>query len=73
MGEGHSVRSALSLLEAAVRRKVEAVLCAHGLFSPELCILVACSGGPDSLALLDTFDRLRRAGGARIVCAHAKP
>jgi len=72
MGEGHSVRSALSLLEAAVRRKVEAVLRAHGLFSPERRILVACSGGPDSLALLDAFDRLRRAGGARIVCAHVE-
>ena len=55
-----------------MRRKVEAVLRAHGLFSPERRILVACSGGPDSLALLDAFDRLRRAGGARIVCAHVE-
>ena len=53
-----------------MRKKVERVLRAHGFFSPARAVLVACSGGADSLVLLDVLARLRTAGGPRIVCAH---
>ena len=55
-----------------MQTKVEHVLRAHDFFSPLRHILVACSGGVDSLALLDVLDRFRRAGGAHITCAHVE-
>ena len=57
-------------MELIVQKLVERVLRAHDFFRPARTLLVACSGGPDSLALLDVLDILRAAGGAELVCAH---
>ena len=57
-------------MELIVQKLVERVLRAHDFFRPTRTLLVACSGGTDSLALLDALDILRAAGGAELVCAH---
>jgi len=57
-------------MEMIVQKLVERVLRAHDFFRPARTLLVACSGGTDSLALLDALDILRAAGGAELVCAH---
>ena len=53
-----------------LQQQVERVLRAHNFFSPTCTLLVACSGGVDSLALLDVLFVLQSSGGAQIVCAH---
>lgn len=57
-------------MELIVQKLVERVLRAHDLLRPARTLLVACSGGTDSLALLDALDILRATGGAELVCAH---
>mgnify|MGYP000897989563 FL=1 len=57
-------------MELIVQKLVERVLRAQDFFHPARTLLVACSGGTDSLALLDVLERLRAAGGAQIICAH---
>lgn len=57
-------------MELIVQKIVECVLRAHDLFYPVRKLLVACSGGTDSLALLDALDILYAAGGAQLICAH---
>ena len=57
-------------MELIVQKLVERVLRAQDFFRPARTLLVACSGGTDSLALLDVLERLRAAGGAQIICAH---
>ena len=56
--------------ELTLQKYVEQILRVQGLFRPECTLLVACSGGTDSLALLDVLEVLRHAGGARIIAAH---
>mgnify|MGYP001017493752 CR=1 FL=1 len=46
------------------------VLRAHDLLCPQRTLLVACSGGTDSLVLLEVLNILRAADGAQLVCAH---
>ena len=53
-----------------LQQHVACVLRAHDFFCPARTLLVACSGGTDSLTLLDILDILRVAGGARLACAH---
>jgi len=57
-------------MELIVQKLVERVLRAHDFFRPARTLLVACSGGTDSLALLDVLDILRATGGVELVCAH---
>ena len=47
-------------MELIVQKIVECVLRAHDLFYPVRKLLVACSGGTDSLALLDAGRRSTR-------------
>ena len=56
--------------EYILQKHVERILRAHGFFNPARTLLVACSGGMDSLAMLDALDCLREAGGPCLVCAH---
>jgi tRNA(Ile)-lysidine synthase len=49
--------------------RVRRALLADGLVPPDGAVLVACSGGADSTALLDLLDRLRPALGLRLEVA----
>ena len=57
-------------MELTVQKLVEHILRAHDFFCSARTLLVACSGGTDSLALLDTLDTLRRTEGPQLICAH---
>lgn len=50
--------------------RVTAFLAPRDLLRPDALILVAVSGGPDSLCLLHLLDRLRRGGGPSLHVAH---
>ena len=56
--------------EYILQKHIERILRTHDLFDAVRVLLVACSGGTDSLALLDALDCLREAGGPCLVCAH---
>lgn len=51
-------------------RKVAAYCRDSGLLHRDECIVIACSGGPDSLALLDVFSRLRQEWRLRLVVCY---
>jgi len=57
-------------IRSKVMGKVEEAIRAHDLLSPSDRILVAVSGGPDSVALLHILDRLREAWGWALAVAH---
>lgn len=50
--------------------KVEAFCCKQGFFAVNGVILLACSGGPDSLALTDIFLSLRNKYDLQLAAAH---
>ena len=56
--------------EIMLKRQVADILRAHGFFAPDRRVLAACSGGTDSLVLLDILSDLHAAGGPQIICAH---
>ena len=56
--------------ETMLQKHIESILRAHDLFHPARKLLAACSGGTDSLALLDALEYLRTAGGAQVIAAH---
>ena len=56
--------------ESILNARVTDVLRAHDLYTPNSSVLCACSGGTDSLALLDVLMRLRAEGGPHVMCAH---
>ena len=55
---------------ARVLERVAAAARAHGMFEPGELVLVACSGGPDSLCLLHALVRLRRLLRIRVAVFH---
>jgi tRNA(Ile)-lysidine synthase len=55
---------------AAVLQKVTATVREHGMVEPGQRVLVACSGGPDSVCLLQSLHRLRRLLRIRLVVFH---
>jgi len=55
---------------ARVRRAVATAADRRGVLRPGESILVACSGGPDSTALLDSLARLARPRGWTLTVAH---
>lgn len=56
--------------EHILLKNLEGILRAHDFLNASRTLLVACSGGTDSLALLDALERLHSAGGARVIAAH---
>ena len=55
---------------ARVLQRITATARTHDLFLPERGVLVAVSGGPDSVCLLESLVRLRRMFGYRLEVAH---
>ena len=55
---------------ARVLQRVTRTARTHQLFPPGSRVLVACSGGPDSLCLLHAMVRLRRLLGISVTCLH---
>ena len=55
---------------ARVLERVTATARQHEMFAPGDRVLVAVSGGPDSVCLLDLLVRLARAGDNRLVVCH---
>jgi tRNA(Ile)-lysidine synthase len=55
---------------ARVLERVRATVRAHELWLPEQTVVVAVSGGPDSVCLLETLVRLRRTLRHMLVVAH---
>lgn len=55
---------------ARVLERVRATVRAHELWLPEQTVVVAVSGGPDSVCLLETLVRLRRTLRHALVVAH---
>jgi tRNA(Ile)-lysidine synthetase-like protein len=55
---------------ARVRRAVATAADRRGVLHPGESVLVACSGGPDSIALLDALLRLAPSRGWRLSAAH---
>ncbi len=55
---------------ARVLERVTLTARAHDLFIPGRTVLVAVSGGPDSMCLLESLARLRRLFGYRLAVAH---
>lgn len=53
-----------------LERRVEAFVRRHEIFTPGSVILVACSGGPDSLALVEALLALRSAWRLSLAVAH---
>ena len=56
--------------EIMLKRQVADILRTHGFFAPDRRVLAACSGGTDSLVLLDILRDLHAEGGPQIICAH---
>jgi len=55
---------------AKPERALDALVLAAVRFAPDEPVLVACSGGPDSVALAAVLDRLAREAGFPLVLAH---
>jgi tRNA(Ile)-lysidine synthase len=55
---------------ARVLERVRATAKEHGLFDPGNTVMVACSGGPDSICLLHSLARLRRLFRIRLAVFH---
>jgi tRNA(Ile)-lysidine synthase len=55
---------------AKVRRAVATAVDRRGVIAPGESVLIACSGGPDSTALLDALARLAPPRGWRLTVAH---
>ncbi|HWC32260.1 MAG TPA: tRNA lysidine(34) synthetase TilS [Actinomycetota bacterium] len=55
---------------ARVVERVTATVRRHGMFDPGETVVVACSGGPDSVCLLHTLHRLRRLFRIRLAVFH---
>jgi tRNA(Ile)-lysidine synthase len=55
---------------ARVLQRVTAAVRRHQLFEPGQTVVVACSGGPDSICLLHALWRLRRLLRIDLVCFH---
>jgi tRNA(Ile)-lysidine synthase len=55
---------------ARVLQRITSTARAHGMFDPGDLVLVACSGGPDSLCLLHALHRLRRLFRIRLAVFH---
>jgi tRNA(Ile)-lysidine synthase len=55
---------------ARVLERVVATARAHDMFSAGATVVVACSGGPDSICLLHALDRLRRLFRIRVAVFH---
>jgi tRNA(Ile)-lysidine synthase len=55
---------------ARVLQQVTATARKHGMFEPPGCVVVAVSGGPDSLCLLHALVRVRRLFRIEPVCFH---
>ena len=53
-------------------KKVESFCLEHALIAPGRCLLLACSGGPDSMALVSIFLHLREAYSLTLHIAHAE-
>ena len=58
------------VVESMLLKKVQNTVSAHSMLQPGDRVLVAVSGGPDSVALCHILNRLRRSYGVELVVAH---